>query len=180
MFRRSRRPVLRRIVAKELRDAPFVQAQQMQRNGKPEESAALFTDMAGQMAGVGRMRQAANLHAEAAHAWLDAGQIQPALDEAREAMDIFSVKGMLVRGAEFSRNFSQHLRKAGYAEPADGFEQAQKIPVPLPPDVRLEKLTGQLPGSCPQCGAPVRSDQVEWVDANSAECDFCSAVIKIL
>ncbi len=180
MFRRPHHPSLRRTAARQLKNSLFAEVNSMQQLGKPEEAATLLNDMAVQMAGMGRMRQAANLHAQAAHAWLDAGQIQLALDEARAAMEIFSVKGMLVRGSEFNRNFSQHLRKAGYAEPADGFEQANKIPAPLPPDVRLEKPAGQLPGACPKCGAPVRSDQVEWVDANSAECDFCGAVIKIL
>lgn len=36
---------------------------------------------------------------------------------------------------------------------------------------------GRLPGRCPQCGAPLRSDQVEWVDAQSAECPYCGGVV---
>jgi hypothetical protein len=37
---------------------------------------------------------------------------------------------------------------------------------------------GRLPAHCPDCGAPARSDAVEWIDATSAECAYCGGIIK--
>jgi hypothetical protein len=35
-----------------------------------------------------------------------------------------------------------------------------------------------LPTTCPSCNAPLRSDEVEWVDAHSAECAYCGSVVR--
>lgn len=35
-----------------------------------------------------------------------------------------------------------------------------------------------LPTHCTSCGGPVRSDEVEWIDANTAECPFCGSPIR--
>jgi hypothetical protein len=35
-----------------------------------------------------------------------------------------------------------------------------------------------LPTSCPSCNAPLRSDEVEWIDARSAECATCGSVVR--
>jgi hypothetical protein len=40
---------------------------------------------------------------------------------------------------------------------------------PAPPARRLDLL----PDACPACGAKVRSGEVRWVDAQSAECAYC-------
>jgi hypothetical protein len=34
-----------------------------------------------------------------------------------------------------------------------------------------------LPAQCPYCGGPLRSDQVEWIDAQRAECGYCGGVV---
>lgn len=36
----------------------------------------------------------------------------------------------------------------------------------------------RLPADCPRCGAPVRSDEVEWIDDTSVECAYCGGVIS--
>jgi hypothetical protein len=35
-----------------------------------------------------------------------------------------------------------------------------------------------LPTTCPSCNAPLRSDEVEWIDAQSAECAYCGSVVR--
>ncbi|MBI4731841.1 MAG: hypothetical protein HY781_06900 [Chloroflexi bacterium] len=35
-----------------------------------------------------------------------------------------------------------------------------------------------LPTSCPGCGGPIRSDEVEWVDEATAECPFCGGAVR--
>jgi len=42
---------------------------------------------------------------------------------------------------------------------------------PQPPQHRLELL----PEACPKCGAPIRSGEVKWTGAQSADCPYCGA-----
>jgi hypothetical protein len=37
---------------------------------------------------------------------------------------------------------------------------------------------GLLPTSCPKCGAPVHSEDIDWVDENTAECEYCGTLIR--
>jgi len=48
---------------------------------------------------------------------------------------------------------------------------AQRMTTGSPPAARL-------PGKCPQCGGPLRSDEVDWIDAQSAECPYCGSVVQ--
>ncbi len=34
-----------------------------------------------------------------------------------------------------------------------------------------------LPTHCPACGGPVRQDEVDWIDAQTAECAFCGSPV---
>ncbi len=40
------------------------------------------------------------------------------------------------------------------------------------------KERGAMPGKCPQCGAPLSSDKVEWTSPASAKCSFCGAEVQ--
>ena len=35
-----------------------------------------------------------------------------------------------------------------------------------------------LPTLCPACSAPLRSDEVEWIDAQSAACAYCGSRVR--
>jgi hypothetical protein len=35
-----------------------------------------------------------------------------------------------------------------------------------------------LPASCPKCGALVRTDEIEWIDPQTAECAYCGTPIR--
>jgi hypothetical protein len=37
---------------------------------------------------------------------------------------------------------------------------------------------GSLPTNCPKCGAPLHGGEVSWVDATTAECEYCGAAIR--
>ena len=62
------RPVLPPMLANELR-----QANQLLADNQPGKAAAIFSQLAEQTAAMGRPRQSGNMHARAAHVWLDAG-----------------------------------------------------------------------------------------------------------
>ncbi len=37
-----------------------------------------------------------------------------------------------------------------------------------------------LPSACPNCGKPLRLDEVSWIDAKSALCPRCEAIIGVI
>jgi hypothetical protein len=37
---------------------------------------------------------------------------------------------------------------------------------------------GILPTHCPQCGAAIRPDEVDWVDEATAECGYCGSPVR--
>jgi hypothetical protein len=43
---------------------------------------------------------------------------------------------------------------------------------------RLPKEKPLLPTHCPACGAPIRSDEAEWVDEGTVECPFCGSPVR--
>lgn len=176
MFRRMGRRLIRRTLNPgDFGD--FFNARRLQEAGQPEQAALAFMQLAQQKAGR-RPRQCANLHAQAAHAWLDAGVEPRALNQARTAMQMFSQLGMRRRAAEFRQRFAGHLRQKN-ASAAEVFENEFGIPAMEQPVSQVNAQRGRLPAECPKCGAPVSSDEVEWMDDFSAECDFCGATLQV-
>jgi ribosomal protein S27AE len=37
-----------------------------------------------------------------------------------------------------------------------------------------------LPSKCPSCGAPLRLDEVDWIDSKSALCPRCETIIGVI
>lgn len=178
MFNRPLRRGLDRAVLSPALAEQLTQAEQFQQAGQPAQAAALFAQMAEEATAQGHPRQAGNLHAQAAHAWVNAGNGEQALLHARRALAIFTRMGMLQRAEQFKMRFYTHLRERKMLSEATTFEQEAKVSATaLAP---MAATRGQLPSTCPQCGAPVRSDNVDWIDAQSAECDFCGAVIHTI
>jgi hypothetical protein len=46
------------------------------------------------------------------------------------------------------------------------------------PEADIEKSKPLLPVKCPGCGAPVRADEVDWVDEVTAECPYCGNMVR--
>jgi hypothetical protein len=48
-------------------------------------------------------------------------------------------------------------------------------------DKRLDKVQarrGHLPLKCPKCGGALRSDEVEWINRDTASCPYCGSTIR--
>jgi hypothetical protein len=76
-------------------------------------------------------------------------------------------KGYDTQAAELEQETERILGELGLS-----FEEA-KQQAPQMPEQR-----GTLPAKCSGCGAPVVPDEVEWHDAQTAECLYCGTVLK--
>ena len=178
MFRRLIRRDIRRMTANAVTQNEFFRANQLYTIGQFEAAASAYTQLAHQMERIGKPRQAANLHARGALAWAKAGIEQRALNQANIALGQYTLLGMRQRLSEFKIELDQVL-------------YPHKVPVDSDQAILLnnESITSvsqtvtntrhvQLPAICPQCGAPVRTDEIAWIDETSAECDFCGAILQ--
>jgi hypothetical protein len=88
--------------------------------------------------------------------------------------------GMMQRAIRFKTHFIEHLQEQKLESVAQAFMKETDLPIEAAPPNAGFGQRGKLPGACPQCGAPLRSDSVEWIDAQSAECDSCGSVISTI
>ncbi|MGD0003140.1 MAG: hypothetical protein ABSE06_02795 [Anaerolineaceae bacterium] len=149
--------------------------------GHPGEAAQLFANLAQQMEGSNHPRRAANLHAQAAHAYADNQDATDALTHARRALTLFLQYQMVERTPRFYANIERKLRARNMSTAADSLQAEFGKQVGSLPQPQVQpQAPGQqrLPPTCPQCGAPVRGDEVDWINQYSAECIYCGAVIQ--
>lgn len=178
MFRRPIRRAVRLMTRNAINQNEFFRANQWFQLGQFENAALEYSQLAHRMERNGKPRQAANLHAQAALAWAKAGIEPRATTQANIAFSQFTLLGMKRRIFEFKTQFDQALHpqstQKNSADSVDSRETAQSGTFFPPANDQPRKL----PTVCGQCGAPVRSDEVEWIDDTSAECDFCGAVLQ--
>ncbi len=161
----------------------LAKANQMASAGNPAGAAQLFAELAREL-DTPRPRQAANLHARAAHAYADANRPQLALEQARAALNMFIQYQMVARTPVFYANITRKFTNKGMAGAATAIQNefggkvgsmpAQSQQGPARPIARR----GVLPTNCPKCGGPVHSDSVSWVDNQTVECEYCGALIR--
>ena len=157
------------------------QAQALLNNGRPAEAAEHLQNLAAEAESSGRLKQAANLHAAAAHALVAAGEESGALAEAETALVQFDRLGMAGRAPTFRRNIAERMRASSMADAAARLEGwGGPAAVRPAPAGGTAPTRGRLPAKCPHCGGPVRSNEVDWIDAHSAECDYCGGVVNTL
>jgi len=155
------------------------QANQLVAGGQPGQAAPLFAGLAGAMEASNHPRRAANLHAQAAHAYADGQQEQEALTQARAALTLFLQYKMLQRSPVFYANITRKLNARGMKNAAAALAQefggrVGPVPGPLP----APSSRGKLPTNCPKCGGPLHPNEANWIDANTVECDYCGALIQ--
>ncbi|MCL4486924.1 MAG: zinc ribbon domain-containing protein [Chloroflexi bacterium] len=158
--------------------AANAQVQQMIANGRAAQAAEMLTQMCAQAEANRRPRLAANLHAQAARVFVLSKDERSASKHARLALDQFIALNMTPRAARFYANLVREMNEGGMAS-AHALESEYSgrlgsfIRAAGQPAAR-----GRLPAKCPNCGAPAKSDQVDWIDSQSAECAFCGGVIQ--
>ena len=72
------------------------------------------------------------------------------------------------------------LRERGLNAEADEVESVlgSGIPAEASKEPQSPQRKAILPTHCPSCGAAVRSDEVEWMDEQTAECDYCGSPVR--
>lgn len=155
------------------------QANQLMAAGQPGQAAPIFARLAGAMESEAHPRRAANLHAQAAHAYADSGAEQSALVQARFALNLFLQYQMVKRIPVFYANITRKLNNHGMQAAADALTQEFGTKVGTYPTVAAPTTKhGILPTNCPKCGAPLHRDEANWIDDITVECIYCGVSIR--
>lgn len=178
MFRRPMRRVVRQFVVNEMQTNEVMRANQLLQSGRFDQAAMEYFQLANKLERIGKPRQSANMHAQAALAWAKAGNEERALNQANIALRQFTLLRMPRRIYEFKTEFEQTLHPGKTANPVPPAPELEYSAIKVAATPGVKTLRGKLTEVCPKCGAPVRSDEVEWIDDTSAECDFCGAIIQ--
>lgn len=178
MFRRPVRRAVRIMTRNAVNQNEFFRANQYFQLGQFENAALEYIQLAHRMERTGKPRQAANLHAQAALAWAKAGIEPRATTQANIAFSQFTLLGMKQRIIEFKAQLDQALHPESIQKNETASDMRHETPQPNRVLTPIIDRRAKLPAVCSQCGAPVRSDEVEWIDEMSAECDFCGAVLQ--
>ncbi len=179
MFRRFRNPAANTTPLNPSQLQALNQANQLVASGQPILAAPIFAQLAGIMETSNHPRRAANLHAQAAHAYADGQDEQDALAQARRALSLFIQYQMVQRTPVFYANITRKFTNKGMKNSAETLAKefgplVGGMPAPTP----ATAPHGSLPTNCPKCGAPLHPGEAAWIDANTAECAYCGASIR--
>jgi hypothetical protein len=180
MFRRMRRAALQVNAMDPAQMQSLIKANQLVSSGQSGQAAPLYAKLANEMETNSHPRRAANLHAQAAHAYADSQNEQAALDQARQALTIFIQSKMINRIPVFYTNITRKFISKGMKSASETLAREFGLMVgPLiPHSPSTQPHPGQLPTNCTKCGAPIHKDEANWVDEQTIECDFCGSLIR--
>lgn len=171
---RPPRPAARRALIR-LQEAHALMAK-----GEFEQAGVILEDLATKAADRG-IDRAPNLALQASRAWLEAGENERGIGLIRKALQYMHRVGQLRKLHTVSGRILSELRSRGLTQEAASIEAEIKemlagVDISAFKPVHAGK-PAQLPAQCPQCGGNVRRDEVEWIDATSAVCDYCGSVL---
>jgi len=180
MFRRFRNPGFQANPLGPIQMRTLSQANQLVAAGQPAQAAPLFADLASEMEATNHPRRAANLHAQAAHAYTDSQDGPAALIHARAALTLFLQYQMVRRTPVFYANITRKLTNKGMKNASEALvkEFGSRVGPILAAVTPPAGQHGLLPTNCPKCGAPIHGDEANWIDSSTVECDFCGSLIR--
>ena len=167
-------------------------AQRAMQEGVPDKAASIYVRLADEAYAHERIRPGVQMDIEATRAYLAAEEFERAQARALHALEYLMAAGklpyrvkpaveriaaaMAAQGAEDAAHaFRQRVEALleAYGHSWDEFTDASVGD----PRSRGGRLRGRLPAQCPSCTAPLRSDEVEWVDDDRAMCTYCGSTV---
>lgn len=186
-LRNPRQPAVPPVVRRALE-----RAQRALATGTPDEAARIYIRLADEAYARGRLRPAVQMDLEATRACLAGQDFAGAQTRALHALERLLVAGrhphrvkpaveriaaaMTAQGAEDqARDFRQRVAEllAAHGHSWDDLAAAPDGPAALP----ATASHGRLAAQCPSCYAPLRPDEVEWVEVDRARCTYCGSII---
>ena len=171
-FRRHIRKSLAQEVPPILQEANFAFSK-----GEYGRAAELFEKIARVADGRNGPR-APLFHLQAGRARVLAGQTGLGLPSLKRGLEILAQHKQFQRLHQFGTRTIDELTQHGHKNEATEIEAWLKSVLP---EIPLSEATAKktvLPTHCPSCGAPLRPDEVEWLDDVTGECGYCGSPVR--
>lgn len=124
--------------------------------------------------------------ARAPHLWLRAGQARLraghtalGLDDLKRGLSLLAAAGLLDARQRAGQRAVAELNSLGLTSESREITALLEL-AGAPGDAAPVSTHARpiLPTSCPGCGAPLRPDEVEWLDDVTAECAYCGSPLR--
>jgi hypothetical protein len=161
----------------------LAQAHRLLEEGQFAPAAEKF-EMLANAARTEKNPRAPRLYFQAARSSWRAGQVQHGVDLLLTGLDLLAAAGAIGIVRQISSSAMAELKQLGHPQEAEQVKQfVSVIPgwdesaacEPVPPKESARPL---LPTHCGQCGAVIRSDEVDWIDDQTAACAYCGSPIR--
>lgn len=161
---------------KELRRANHLMSK-----GEHNSSASIFLSLAKRAQDRGIIRPASMLFLQAALAFILAGDINAALEQAYQGLEMLAAEErwtVLNREGERIIGAMEEEGQQESAKELRAWLSAKLKDKPLPgPTGSSTKSRVQLPEKCPYCGASMSLEQLNAGEARAAECHYCGSIV---
>jgi hypothetical protein len=150
--------------------------------GEYGRAAELFEQIA-QAADARGGPRAPLFHLQAGRSRIYAGQIALGMPSLRRGLELLRQRNQFPRLHQASQRVTAELHARGLTKEAaeiETFLQSHSVS-PSTPAMDERSLPAKrpvLPTHCPQCGAALRPDEVEWLDDSTAECAYCGSPVR--
>lgn len=174
MFRRQIRKTLAQEVPPVLQEANFSFDK-----GDYGRAAELYERIA-QTADARGGPRAPILHLQAGRSRVYAGQTALGMPSLQRGLELFAQRGQLDKLQNAASRVVSELKERGLTKEAAEIEALLKGVAPSTPAITEPVPVKKpiLPTHCPACGAPLRPDEVEWLDEVTAECGYCGSPVR--
>jgi len=141
-------------------------------------AAGAFEQLAKAAEGRGGPR-APFFYLQAGRARIFAGQIPAGMDHLQYGLNLFAARGQLGKVFNAGNRIVGELNQRGLTKEAGQITDHMKTLLPAfnAMSEPAHNKKAALPTHCPGCGAPVRPDEVDWLDDVTAECAFCGSPV---
>jgi hypothetical protein len=172
VFRRQIRKSLAQEVPPILQEANFAFSK-----GEYGRAAELFEKIARVADGRNGPR-APLFYLQAGRARVLAGQTGLGTPSLKRGLELLAVRKQFQRLHQFGTRTVDELTQHGHKNEAEEIEVWLKSMLPEMPLGEATAKKSVLPTHCPSCGAPLRPDEVEWLNDVTAECGYCGSPVR--
>lgn len=146
-------------------------------DGEYARAAELFEQVARTVEDQGSPR-ASNLYLRAGHSRILAKQELLGIPSIRRGLELLAKSRKYQKLHQAGTKAMADLKSCGLSDEAAIIQKWLKSILTEVPTAQLPVRHPILPSQCPSCAAPLRPDDVEWLDKETAECGYCGNVVR--
>jgi len=120
-------------------------------------------------------------HLQAGRARILAGQTALGMPSLKRGLELLAQRKQFPRLQNAGTRVISELNERGLKNEVVDIEILLKTLLPSMPAFETNSSPTKkpiLPTHCPQCGAGIRPDEVEWLDEVTAECGYCGSPVR--